>query len=297
MKQNLTTVQMSKIKEIFSDRVRFNRVERVVYSHDMGIMPEQIRAMIGCTPDGVVQPTNVGDVIALAKLAKAEKIPVVPRGAGTAGFGGSVPAKAGIVVDFVRMNKILDINTGNMTATIEPGVIWSNLEKELSHRGLTLRAFPSSSNSSTVAGWVAQGGSGYGSYEFGDCLQNIVSVEMVLPNGQLKTFVGEDLFQVYSLCGITGLIVSVTVRAREKDEESVILSAFPNMQSASEFLKALSQKNVPLWNVGLSTPAYVSLKQKALEHYVLPEDQYLVTMVFPETSSIFCREHDSGAHN
>ena len=109
MKQNLTTLQMSKIKEIFSDRVRFNRVERVVYSHDMGIMPEQIRAMIGGTPDGVVQPTSVGDVIALAKLAKAEKIPVVPRGAGTAGFGGSVPAKAGIVVDFVRMNKILEI--------------------------------------------------------------------------------------------------------------------------------------------------------------------------------------------
>ena len=133
------------------------------------------------------------------------------------------------------MNKILEINTENMTATVEPGVIWSNLEKELSNRGLTLRAFPSSSNNSTVAGWVAQGGSGFGSNEFGDCLQNIVSVEMVLPNGQLKTFVGEDLFQVYSLCGITGLIVSVTVRAREKDEESVILSAFPNMQSASEY--------------------------------------------------------------
>ena len=282
MKQNLTTVQMSKIQEIFSDRVRFNRVERVVYSHDMGIMPEQIRAMIACTPDGVVQPTSVEEVIALAKLAKEEKIPVVPRGAGTAGFGGSVPAKAGIVVDFVRMNKILDINTENMTATVEPGVIWNNLEKELSNRGLTLRAFPSSSNSSTVAGWVAQGGSGYGSYEFGDCLQNIVSVEMVLPNGQLKTLIGEDLFQVYSLCGITGSIVSVTVWAREKDEESVILSAFPNMQSASGFLKALSEKNVQLWNVGLSTPAYVSLKQKALEHYVLPEDQYLVTMVFPK---------------
>ncbi|KJS49882.1 MAG: hypothetical protein VR66_05995, partial [Peptococcaceae bacterium BRH_c23] len=139
MKQNLTTVQMSKLQEIFSDRVRFNRVERVVYSHDMGIMPEQIRAMIGCTPDGVVQPTSVNDVIALAKLAKEEKIPVVPRGAGTAGFGGSVPVKAGIVVDFVRMNKILDINTENMTATVEPGVIWSNLEKELSNRGLTLR--------------------------------------------------------------------------------------------------------------------------------------------------------------
>lgn len=282
MKQNLTTVQMSKFQAIFSDRVRFNKVERIVYSHDMGIMPEQIRAMIQCIPDGVVQPASADEVIALAKLAKEERIPLVPRGAGSAGFGGSVPAKAGIVVDFVRMNKILNVDTQKMTATVEPGVIWTNLEKELSDRGLTLRAFPSSSNSSTVGGWVAQGGSGYGSYEYGDCRQNIISVEMVLPNGQVKSFSGADLDQVYSLCGITGMIISVTVSAREKDEESVILSAFPDLTNASAFLNALSSENVPLWNVSLATPAFTSLKQKALEHFALPEDQYLVTMVFPK---------------
>jgi len=282
MKNNLTTQQMGKISEIFGDRVRFNKVERIVYSHDMGIMPEQIRSLIGCVPDGVVQPTSVEEVTALAKLARLEKIPLVPRGAGSAGFGGCIPAKGGIVVDFVRMNKILDINREDMTATVEPGVIWNNLESKLCERGMTLRAYPSSSNSSTVAGWVAQGGSGYGSYEFGNCLENIESVSMIMPDGQLKSYLGTDLYQVYSLCGITGMIVKVTVKVREKDEESVVLASFPNLKSASTFLNDLSDGNIPVWNVSLATPAFTALKQKALEHYVLPEDEYLVTMVFPK---------------
>ena len=282
MKNNLSQVQMGKVQGIFEDRVRFNKVERLVYSHDMGIMPEQIRSLIQCMPDGVVQPVSVEEVIALAKLANEQGIPLVPRGAGSAGFGGSVPAKGGIVIDFVRMNKILSIDTERQVATVEPGVIWTNLEKQLSDRGLSLCAYPSSSNSSTVAGWVAQGGSGYGSYEYGDCGENIISVKLVLPNGELRTFAGGELYQVYGLCGVTGMIVEVTLRVREKDEESVILSSFPTLQKASAFLTALSEKKIPVWNVSLATPAFTALKQKALEHYVLPEDEYLVTMVFPK---------------
>jgi len=282
VKNNLTTAQMARIQEVFSERARFNKVERLVYSHDMGIMPEQIRSLIQCTPDGVVQPVGADEVIRLVKIAREEKIPIVPRGAGSAGFGGSVPAQAGIVVDFVRMNKVIDIDTKSMTATVEPGVIWSNLETELVKRGLTLRAYPSSSNSSTVGGWVSQGGSGYGSYEYGDCRQNIVSVDVVLPTGELRTFADDELAKVYSLCGITGMIVKVVVKVRELDEESVMLSAFPDLPSAAGFLNDMSREQVSVWNMSLATPAFTALKQKALEHYVLPEDEYLVTMVFPK---------------
>ncbi|CFX13467.1 FAD-binding, type 2 [Syntrophomonas zehnderi OL-4] len=205
MKNNLTSQQMGKIKNLFADRVRFNKVERLVYSHDMGMMPEQVRALIQCTPDAIVQPISTQEVINIIKIAQEEKIPIVPRGAGSAGFGGSVPAKAGIVIDFVRMNKIIDIDKEDMTATVESGVVWQNLEGELSKRGLTLRTYPSSSDS-TVGGWVAQGGNGYGGYEYGDFRQNIVSVDVVLPTGELKSFSGSEIDKVYSLCGITGLM-------------------------------------------------------------------------------------------
>ena len=126
MKNNLSAQQMKRLKDVFGDRVRFNKVERIVYSHDQGMMPERIRSLFNCTPDAVVQPKTVEEVSTLAKIASEEKIPLVPRGAGSAGFGGSVPAKGGIVVDFVRMNKIKAIYSEKMLATVEPGVIWNN---------------------------------------------------------------------------------------------------------------------------------------------------------------------------
>lgn len=270
------------IIEIFGDRSRFNKVERIVYSHDMGVMPEQIRKLIQCTPDGVVQPTHVDEVVSLVKLAREFNIPIVPRGAGSSGFGGSIPTKGGIVVDFVRMNKIMEINPEKMVCKVEPGVIWSNLEQELGRQGLALRLYPSSAKSSTVGGWAAQGGSGFGSYEYGNFGKNIVSLEVVLPTGELKTFSQDELKYAYSLCGITGMIVSVTVAVRELDEESVMLAAFPTMNGAAEMLKLLKEADIPLWSVTMTTPSYVALKQKALEHYVLPEDQYLITMVYPK---------------
>ena len=186
MDNQLTTQQMEKAQSLFGDRVRFDAIERIVYSHDMGVIPEQLRNLIDHTPDGVVQPTTIEEVVSLAKFCYEEKIPIVPRGAASAAYGGSVPAKAGIVVDFTRMNKILNIDAGNQVAVVQPGVIWINLENVLGEKGFALRVYPSSSKSSTVGGWVAQGGSGYGSYEYGDFRQNISAVTAVLPNGKIE---------------------------------------------------------------------------------------------------------------
>jgi Fe-S oxidoreductase/FAD/FMN-containing dehydrogenase len=283
MTTNLSAEQIEKIQAIFADRARFDRIERIVYSHDMGVVPDQIRALIDHTPDGIVQPKTVDEIVRLAKLCHEENIPMVPRGAGSGAYGGAVPAKAGIVVDFTRMNKIRSIDRQNKVAVVEPGVIWINLENALSENGLALRAYPSSAKSSTVGGWVAQGGSGYGSFEYGECRQNIVSVTMVLPNGQLETLTGDDLEKAYRLCGITGMIVQITVKVREKEEECVALCAFPKLEQAAKFINAISSTHIPLWSLSLATPAYTSLRQKTSGKTLLPEDSYIVTTVFPRS--------------
>lgn len=283
MKTYLSAEQIEKTQALFADRARFDRIERIVYSHDMGVIPDQIRALIDHTPDGIVQPKTVDEVISLAKFCYEEKIPMVPRGAGSAAYGGAVPAKAGIVVDFTRMNKVLSIDAASQTAVVEPGVIWINLEKALEEKGLALRAYPSSAKSSTVGGWVAQGGNGYGSYEFGDCRQNVVSVTVVLPDGQLATFKAEELDKVYRLCGITGMIVQITLKVREQEEECVVLGSFPALEKAAEFINTLSNDGVSVWNVTLSTPAFIALQQKASGKKVLPENTYVVTTVFPKS--------------
>lgn len=286
MQTTLKEGVIPKIEEIFGKRVRFNRVERMVYSHDMGILPEQIRKMIKTTPDGVAQPVSVEEIIELVKVAQEEDIPLVPRGAGTSGFGGPVPTKAGIVVDLIRMKNILAIDEDNLTVTVEPGTVWGDLQKYLKDRGYELRLYPSSAKSSTVAGWVAQGGSGYGSYEYGFCGENIASAKVVAPDGIERTFTENDIDLVYGLCGITGIITEVTVKIKEIDDEVAMLAAFDTIEDATKALESFKQKQIPLWSVTFTSPDYISLKQKASQHIVLPEDKYYITIVYPKVRKI-----------
>ena len=77
------------------------------------------------------------------------------RGKALSGYGGVLPVKNGVVVDFYRMNRIRHIDPENMTATVQAGVVWEKLDKELNKQGLTLRLYPSSYPSATVGGWLA----------------------------------------------------------------------------------------------------------------------------------------------
>ena len=69
---------------------------------------------------------------------------------------------------------------------MQPAVVWGDLEKELDKQGLALRTYPSSAPSSTVGGWLAQGGVGYGCYEYGAFRENVVSARVVLPSGEVR---------------------------------------------------------------------------------------------------------------
>lgn len=270
------------LASLFGDRVSFQKVERLVYSHDMGVMPEQIRKMINYMPDAVVQPVNKDELIQLCRIAREHSVALIPRGAGTGGFGGAVPTKNGIVVDFCRMRHRMEIHEGEMTVTVDPGVVWEDLQKHLVKHGFSLRLTPSSARAATVAGWVAQGGSGYGSFEYSFFKDNLKEVEVVLPNGEITTFHGPDLSMVYGLCGITGFITSVTLYIRETDMDVVRLAAFASLEDLGRAMVEIKEQEVPLWSATLTTPSFVQLKQNAAQHFVLPQDHYLLTAVYPK---------------
>ena len=88
------------------------------------------------------------------------------------------------------MKKVLSIDPDAMTVTVEACVVWEKLDKELAKHGLTLQLYPSSYPSATVGGWLAQGGAGIGSFEFGWFHDNLVSARVVLPNGEVRDFNG-----------------------------------------------------------------------------------------------------------
>ena len=158
---NLSTNQVEWLAETFGDRMTTRRVERKLYSHDIGEMPSLIKPLIG-TPlaDAVVQPESEAEVVALTTWAAREGVPLVPRGKATSGYGGVLPVKGGVVVDFFRMAALLDFDSEARTATLQPGIVWESADRALKTHGMTLRTYPSSYPSATAGGWLAQGGSG-----------------------------------------------------------------------------------------------------------------------------------------
>ncbi|MEO0303623.1 MAG: FAD-binding oxidoreductase, partial [candidate division WOR-3 bacterium] len=135
----------------FKNRVSFDKIERKLYSHDIASLPSLIKKIFkNPIADLVVQPENEEEIVFLVKWAKENNIPVVPRGKATSGYGGVIPIKRGIVIDFYRMKKIINIDPEKELVTCQPGITWEQLDKELLKHGLTLRLYPTSYPSSTV---------------------------------------------------------------------------------------------------------------------------------------------------
>ena len=177
----------SYLQEKFGRRVSFHKTERKLYGHDIAALPSLVKPLLGNTiPDAVVQPENEEELISLVRWARENNMPLTPRGKASSGYGGVLPVKQGVVVDFYRMNRIIRIDPQALTVTVQSGVVWEKLDQELEKHGLTLRLYPSSYPSSTVGGWLAQGGAGIGSYEAGWFRDNVVSARAVLPNGEVK---------------------------------------------------------------------------------------------------------------
>lgn len=260
---------LDSIKTLLGERASDDALRRFVYGHDMGALPDTIGTFIKNVPDLVVQPVDENEVVQIVNAAREEGVPVVPRGGATAGFGGAVPAKAGVVLDFVRMNRVLDISPGTGTATVEPGIVWSDLQKALLADDVDLPLYPTSALSATVGGWVAQGGAGIGSRGTGDLLDNIIAVRAVLGDGTIRDFEGKDLRLVYGMEGITGIITRVTIATVPVSPMSNALFALPSAEAAQKFVSETA--GLDLWHMNIQPPHFVALKNRATGEN-LPEE-------------------------
>jgi len=172
-------------------------------------------------PDVVVLPTTAEQVSQILKLADENRIPVTPRGAGTNVSGGSVPIKGGIVLCTTRMNKILDINKTNLTATVEPGVVLQDFNIALAKQGLFYPPDPQSFLGCTIGGTVAENAGGPYCVKYGVTKQYVLGLEVVLANGYImklggvtvKNRTGYELIMLFTGSeGTLGLITKITLR-------------------------------------------------------------------------------------
>jgi len=293
----METLLAAELKERFGSRVTFDKTERLIYSHDVASLPDAVERLIDNVPEAVVQPTTVEDVVDLVALARKHRVPLVPRGAATSGYGGAVPARGGIVVDFSWMKRILAADAEAGTVTVEPGVLWARLEQQLMERGQMLRLYPTSAPGSTVAGWVAEGGAGIGSYEYRFIGDNVKSVKIVTLDGEVKTLQGAELDLVNRAEGTTGFIVEVTLLTRPLENQSLLSVAFARLEDLAEALASVKAAGLPLWHVSVSTAEFVRTHQEALaagqnghggeghgstpRTVELPKGRHLVTFVYP----------------
>ncbi len=281
------------LEERFDGRANFDPDERRLYSHDIATMPSLFKPIIGKTiPDAVVQPESEAELAELVRWAARSKIPLVPRGKGSSGYGGIIPTRKGIVVDFYRMKDIIIVDTAGETVTVEPGITWEQLDREIKKQGLTLRLYPTSYPSSSVGGWLAQGGAGVGSYEYGWFAENVLRARIVLPSGEVRELDGPGLELVADAEGTTGIISQVTLRVQKLEKLGVTAIACPDAHKLTSVFHDIIHRRLPLWSVVFINPRMAEMKNRApvrthqghpAEHKVILPAAYIAVLAFRES--------------
>ncbi len=293
----LSKVQKKELTELFGECVNLDKRECHYYNHDIGALPSLVKKVIGNTdPAAVVKIRTEEDAVKLLEFANRHKIPVVPRAGASSGYGGVLPTKGGVVADVTLLNKIVSIDPEEQITVVQSGIIWEKLERKLNENGLSVRTIPSSAPSSTVGGWLAQSGAGYGSYEFGWGYESMDKARVVLPNGKIRDFSGPELKTLIGTMGTTGIITEITLKVQKLEERKAVSASFPDASSMKKAVETIKKQNIPIWSISFLNPEWADMKNKAPRklHYgeivdkerpVLPT-AYICTFMYPSSRDV-----------
>lgn len=217
------------------------------YSHDE---TEDLRYQ----PEVVVKPADTAQVSAILKLCSSAYVPVTPRGGGTGLSGGALPVYGGVLMSMERFKSIIEIDTENLQATVEPGVITEEFMNAVAAEGLLYPVDPSSKGSCFIGGNVAHGSGGPRVVKYGTIREYILNLEVVLPNGDviwtgantLKYASGYNLTQLMiGSEGTLGVVTKIVTKLIPRTQHNVVLlGSFLENEAACAAVSAIFRAGI-----------------------------------------------------
>ena len=200
-----------------------------------------------------VLPDRVEDVQRIMRVAAAQGVPVVARGAGTGLSGGALPLEDGLLLSLAKFSRILELDSDRRLARVEPGVRNLAISEAADPHGLYYAPDPSSQIACSIGGNVAENSGGLHCLKYGLTVHNVLEVKVVDIEGRLLTLGGEALdapgYDLLALItgseGMLGVIVEVTVRLLPKPETArVVLAAFDDLGRAADAVASVMASGV-----------------------------------------------------
>ena len=171
-------------------------------------------------PLAVVLPASTQEVAAVLKFLNAQRVPVIPRGAGTSLAGGALPQADAVVVGLSRMSRVLELRFEDRLARVEAGITNLGISGAVAHEGFFYAPDPSSQLACTIAGNIAMNSGGAHCLKYGVTTNNILGVRLVTIQGEILDIGGDamdadglDLLSVViGSEGQFGIVTEATVR-------------------------------------------------------------------------------------
>jgi D-lactate dehydrogenase (cytochrome) len=218
-----------------TDNVSATNADRQLHSHDES-------SHTAVLPDAVIWPQTTQHVSAITRFANENGIPIVGWGAGSSLEGNPIPIKGGIVVNFQRMNKILQVHAEDFQVTVQPGLFYKDMNKQLAQYGLFFAPDPGANAS--IGGMIANNAAGTRTVKYGATRDNVLALEVVLANGEMirtgsrsiKQSAGYDLTHlIIGSEGTLGLVTEATLKLAPLPEYfSAVLATFATTTQAAD---------------------------------------------------------------
>jgi len=229
---------------------------------------------------GTASPSTEAELRTLILCTRESAVPLIARGAGSSPFAGP-PMHDAVALTTGRLNRPPEIDDQRQLARVQAGVVWRDLIEQLRSHSLMPRVYPSSAAFSTVGGFVAQGGVGIGSFQYGSILDCVDSVRMMGANGDVVELRDGTLELAVGAQGRTGILLDIVMRLQQLASMEPAVAVFGRAADLELCLADTARTALPIWSVSMMDRSAVDLHSKLrADTFTLLPGRYAVLFSF-----------------